>query len=61
MANPLVPADQADMQKPQSPMDKHGPGYDNDVAPDWRRGMGADQAEGKPGYVRTGHNPPNRG
>ena len=41
-------------QEPQSPMDKHGPGYDNDVAPDWRRGMGPGQAEGKPSYDRTG-------
>lgn len=49
------------MQEPQSPMDKHGPGYDNDVPMDWRRGGGAGQAEDKPGYVRTGKNPPNRG
>ena len=47
--------------EPQSPMDQHGPGYENDVPMDWRRGGGKNQAEDKPGYVRTGKNPPNRG
>jgi hypothetical protein len=42
---------------PESPVDKQGPGYDNNVADDWRRGGGANQAEGKPGYVKTGSNP----
>ena len=46
-----------DQSQPESPVDKHGPGYSNDVAPDWRRGMGPNQAEGKPGYDRTGPNP----
>jgi hypothetical protein len=28
-------------QAPQDPVDRHGPGYDNDVAPNsWLRGMG---------------------
>jgi hypothetical protein len=48
-------------QEPQSPMDKQGPGYDNDVPMDWRRGGGSGQAEGKPGYDKTGKSPPNRG
>lgn len=35
---------------PQFPEDKHGPGYDNDVASNWLRGMGKGEAEGKPGF-----------
>lgn len=46
-----------DQYGPESPNDKTAPGYANDVAPDWRRGMGANQAESKPGYQRTGSNP----
>lgn len=38
------------MQAPQAVNDKHGPGYDNDVAPNWLRGMGPGQAEGKPSF-----------
>lgn len=38
------------MQAPQAVNDKHLPGYDNDVAPNWLRGMGKGQAEGKPGF-----------
>lgn len=37
------------------------PKYDNLVAPDWRRGMGPKQAEGKPGYDLTGKHPKNLG
>jgi hypothetical protein len=46
-----------DQSQPQSPEDKHGPGYRNDVANDWGRGFGkgghavSESAEGKPGYV----------
>jgi hypothetical protein len=29
------------------------PGYSNDVAADWRRGMGPKQAMGKPGFCPT--------
>ena len=35
------------------------PKYSNDVAPDWRRGFGKNQAEGKPFYDKTGKNPKN--
>lgn len=28
------------------------PNYSNDVASDWRRGMGPGEAEGKPGFDR---------
>ena len=35
---------------PQSPEDKHGPGYDNDTPSNWLRGMGKGEAEGKPGF-----------
>lgn len=38
------------MQAPQSVNDKHSPNYDNDVAPNWLRGMGKGQAEGKPNF-----------
>lgn len=38
---------------PESPNDKMAPGYANNVAPDWRRGMGPGQAEGKPGFMKT--------
>ena len=39
-----------EMQSPQAINDQHGPKYDNDVASDWRRGMGVKQACGKPGF-----------
>ena len=29
------------------------PGYSNDVASDWRRGMGEKQAQAKPGFMPT--------
>ena len=38
------------MSAPQSVNDQHSPNYDNDVASDWRRGMGKGQATGKPGF-----------
>jgi len=40
--------------KPQSEMDKQAKGYENDVASSWLRGMGPGEAEGKPGYDKTG-------
>lgn len=39
-------------QKPQSPTDRQAPGYDNDVGPNWLRGMGKGEAEGKPSFDR---------
>lgn len=39
-----------DGQKPQCCEDRQAPGYDNDVAPNWLRGMGKGEAEGKPGF-----------
>ena len=38
------------MQAPQAVNDQHLPSYDNDVAPNWLRGMGKNQAEGKPNF-----------
>lgn len=38
------------LQKPQDIQNQHGAGYANDVANDWRRGMGSDRAEGRPGF-----------
>lgn len=35
---------------PQSPEDKQAPGYNNDVASNWLRGMGKGEAEGKPSF-----------
>jgi len=46
----------ADQTRPQRLGDDNnlqGPGYDNDVASDWRRGMGPGEAEGKPGFCNT--------
>lgn len=37
-------------QEPQSPTDRHAPGYDNDVKPNWLRGMGNGEATGKPSF-----------
>lgn len=37
-------------QQPQNPMDRHEVGYDNDVGPNWLRGMGKGEAEGKPSF-----------
>lgn len=52
-----APADQA-APKAQGDTDNlQGPGYDNKTPNDWRIGGGPTQAEGKPGYVRTGPNP----
>jgi hypothetical protein len=45
------PSDQP--QKPQDPVNKHGPQYDNDVANNWLRGAGQ-SAEGKPGFDSRG-------
>lgn len=39
-----------DHVEPQFPEDYGGPGYLDPTAPDWRRGMGKGQAEGKPGF-----------
>lgn len=52
-----APQDQCYPQKLGDSGNLRGPSYDNDVASDWRRGMGVGQAEGKPGYVKTGPNP----
>lgn len=38
------------MQAPQSVNDGHGPKYDNQVAPNWLRGMGNGEACGKPSF-----------
>jgi hypothetical protein len=38
-----------DQSQPQMPEDKHGPGYSNDVAMDWRRGANG-SAESKPNF-----------
>ena len=38
------------IQKPQGECDQHGRHYNNDVASDWRRGMGPQRAEGRPGF-----------
>jgi hypothetical protein len=46
-------AGHVDQTQPQSPDDKHGPGYSNLVANDWRRGFcsnGTESAEDKPGF-----------
>ena len=41
------------MQEPQAPMDRHGPGYSNDVPIDsWLRGGGPNGAESKPNFSR---------
>lgn len=37
-------------QQPQNPMDRHAEGYDNDVKPNWLRGMGPGEATGKPSF-----------
>lgn len=42
-----------DQYGPESPNDRPGPDYANDVASDWRRGMGKNGAEGKPGFMNT--------
>jgi hypothetical protein len=42
--------------QPQDRVDKHGPGYANEVAKDWRRGFGkggVESAEGKPDFDRS--------
>jgi hypothetical protein len=39
-----------DQHRNQMPEDQHGPGYDNAVADDWRRGGGKGGATGKPGF-----------
>ena len=42
----------ADSNKPQCPEDKQGPGYENSVPSNWLRGM--PNAEGKPGFDKSG-------
>lgn len=39
-----------ELQKPQCPEDKHGPGYSNPTPDDWRRGGGPGGATGKPDF-----------
>ena len=39
-----------DLQAPQDIQDQHEPHYDNDTPPNWLRGMGPKQAEGKPSF-----------
>jgi hypothetical protein len=39
-----------DQHRNQMPEDQHGPGYDNAVADDWRRGGGKGGATEKPGF-----------
>ncbi len=36
-----VPTEE-ECQQPQAPMDRHGPGYDNDVPNNWLRGNGTE-------------------
>ena len=52
-----APTDQSTPKAQGDTDNLQGPGYDNNVADDWRRGGGKNGAEGKPGYVRTGPNP----
>ena len=41
---------QESVEAPQCPEDKRGPDYDNNTPDNWLRGMGKDQACGKPGF-----------
>jgi hypothetical protein len=47
-----------DRHGPEAPQYQHGPGYENRVANDWRRGFGkngVESGEGKPNFRRGFH------
>lgn len=50
LGQPDVPQLSRDYQRPQAQEARHAPGYDNEVPPNWLRGMGKGEATGKPAF-----------